>query len=38
MSLAAITGRGHPLLTNLAEKVPMIKDDWVVLLGVRKLD
>ncbi len=38
MSLAAITGRGHSLLTNLAGKVPMIEDNRVVLLGVRKLD
>lgn len=38
MSLASITGRGHPSLKNLAGKVPMIEDNLVHLLGVRKLD
>jgi arginase len=38
MALAAITGRGHPLLTNLGNKKPMIEDNLVHLIGVRKLD
>jgi arginase len=38
MTLASITGRGHPLLTNLASKIPMVKDKLVHLIGVRKLD
>jgi len=38
MALASITGRGHPLLTNLGGKMPMIEDKLVHLIGVRKLD
>lgn len=38
MGLAVITGRGHPSLVQLAGKVPMIKGERVVLLGVRSLD
>ncbi|TXT62402.1 MAG: Arginase [Promethearchaeota archaeon] len=38
MTLAAITGRGDAALIGLANKVPMIKDSLVHLIGVRKLD
>jgi arginase len=38
MALASITGRGHPLLTKLGGKMPMIEDNLVNLIGVRKLD
>jgi len=38
MSLAAITGRGPSSLTSLAGKVPMINEERVSLIGVRRLD
>ncbi len=38
MTLAAIIGRGHPQLINLAGKIPMINEETTVLIGVRELD
>ncbi|NJN16844.1 MAG: arginase [Oscillochloris sp.] len=38
MSLAVLTGRGHPLLTSLAGRTPAIRPERVALVGARDLD
>jgi arginase len=38
MSVAALTGRGHPLLTGLAGRVPAFRPERVALIGIRDLD
>jgi arginase len=38
MALAALTGRGHPLLTALAGRTPAIRPEHVALVGARDLD
>lgn len=38
MSVAALTGRGHPLLTGLAGRTPALSPEHVALVGVRDLD
>ncbi|MCU0494998.1 MAG: arginase [Chloroflexaceae bacterium] len=38
MPLAALTGRGHPLLTALAGQTPAIRPEHVALIGIRDLD
>ncbi len=38
MPLAALTGRGHPVLTRLGKTVPIIPEERVALIGVRNLD
>ncbi|WP_129628692.1 arginase [Candidatus Oscillochloris fontis] len=38
MSLAALSGRGHPRLTGLAGRVPAIPPDQIALVAVRDLD
>lgn len=38
MSVAALTGRGHPTLTGLAGRLPAIRPEHVALIGVRDLD
>jgi arginase len=38
MSVAALTGRGHPLLTGLAGRIPAVSPAHVALVGVRDLD
>jgi arginase len=38
MSLAALTGRGHPALTQLMGPEPVLQDTHVALVGVRSLD
>lgn len=38
MSLAVLTGRGHPALTGAAGRPPALDDANVVLVGVRSLD
>lgn len=38
MALAALTGRGHPLLTGLAGRTPAIRPEHVALVGVRDID
>ncbi|WP_298817037.1 arginase [Chloroflexus sp.] len=38
MPLAVLTGRGHPLLTGLAGRVPAFEPGQVVLIAVRDLD
>jgi arginase len=38
MSVAALTGRGHPLLTGLAGRTPAVRPEQVALVGVRDLD
>ncbi len=38
MALAALTGRGHPLLTGLAGRTPAVRPEHVALVGVRDLD
>ncbi|NTW02122.1 MAG: arginase [Oscillochloris sp.] len=38
MSLAALSGRGHPLITGLAGKTPAIRPEQIALVGVRDLD
>jgi arginase len=38
MPLAALTGRGHPLLTGIAGRVPAIAPENVALIGVRDID
>jgi arginase len=38
MSLAALTGRGHPALTGLAGGTPAIHTERVALVGVRDID
>lgn len=38
MSVAALTGRGHPQLTHLLGTSPVLRDSDVVLVGIRDLD
>jgi arginase len=38
MALAALIGRGHPLLTGLAGRTPAFEPEHVALVGVRDLD
>jgi arginase len=38
MSVAALTGRGHPLLTGLAGRTPAVRPEHVAMIGVRDLD
>jgi arginase len=38
MSLAALTGIGHPLLTGLAGRTPAIRPEHVALVGARDID
>ncbi|MCS6882314.1 MAG: arginase [Oscillochloridaceae bacterium] len=38
MGLAALIGRGHPLLTGLARRIPAVPSERVALIGVRDLD
>lgn len=38
MPLAALTGRGHPLLTHLMGKSPVVDAKHVVVVGARDLD
>lgn len=38
MSVAALTGRGHPALTHILASVPAIREANVVYVGVRDLD
>ncbi|RRR69129.1 MAG: arginase [Candidatus Viridilinea halotolerans] len=38
MSLAALTGHGHPRLTNLAGRVPAVRPEHVAIVGLRDLD
>jgi arginase len=38
MSLAALTGKGHPLLTGLAGITPAVRPEHCVIVGVRDID
>ena len=38
MSVAALTGQGHPLLIGLAGRVPALRPEHVAMVGVRDLD
>jgi arginase len=38
MSVAALTGRGHPRLTALLDSGPVLRDSNVAMVGVRDLD
>lgn len=38
MSVAALTGHGHPLLTGLAGRTPAVRPEHVAYIGVRDLD
>ncbi|NTU80398.1 MAG: arginase [Chloroflexales bacterium] len=38
MSVAALTGHGHPLLTGLAGRTPAVRPEHVAMVGVRDLD
>ncbi|MEI8167562.1 MAG: arginase [Chloroflexales bacterium] len=38
MAVAALTGRGHPLLTGLAGRTPAVRPAHVALVGIRALD
>ncbi|PKM80064.1 MAG: arginase [Firmicutes bacterium HGW-Firmicutes-14] len=38
MSLAAVTGRGHPDLVQLGGRAPKVREEKTVLIGVRDLD
>ena len=38
MSIAALTGRGHPALTSLLAPGPVLRDGDVALVGIRSLD
>jgi arginase len=38
MPVAALAGRGHPLLTQLAGVTPAIRPEQIALIGVRDLD
>lgn len=38
MSMAALTGRGHPALTSLLTEGPVLRDSDVALVGIRSLD
>jgi arginase len=38
MSVAALTGRGHPALTRLHESCPVLRDADVALVGIRDVD
>lgn len=38
MALAALAGRGHPLLTGLAGRIPAMRPEHIALIGARDLD
>ncbi len=38
MSLAALTGKGHPLLTGLAGVTPAVRPEHCAIIGVRDID
>ena len=38
MGVAALTGRGHPALSALCQRRPVLRDDDVALVGIRDLD
>src|SRR6266540_3744241 len=38
MSVAALTGRGHPALTALLEPGPVLRDANIAMVGIRDLD
>jgi arginase len=38
MSLAALSGRGHPLLTGLAGRTPAIRPEHIALVAARDID
>jgi arginase len=38
MSVAALTGRGHPRLTALLDSAPVLRETDVALVGIRDLD
>lgn len=38
MSLAALTGKGHPLLTGLAGAIPAVRPEHCAIVGVRDID
>jgi len=38
MSVAALTGRGHPRLTALLEPGPVLRDANIAMIGIRDLD
>jgi arginase len=38
MSLAALSGRGHPLLTGLAGRAPAIRPEHIALVAARDID
>jgi arginase len=38
MSLAALTGTGHPLLTGLAGAIPAVRPEHCAIVGVRDID
>jgi arginase len=38
MSVAALTGRGHPRLTGLLEPGPVLRDANIAMVGIRDLD
>lgn len=38
MSVAALTGRGHPRLTQLLQSAPVLRDADVAMVGIRDLD
>jgi arginase len=38
MSLAALTGNGHPLLTGLAGSIPAVRPEHCAIIGVRDID
>lgn len=38
MGVAALTGRGHPELTALRQRSPVIREDDMALVGIRDLD
>ncbi|MEM8532753.1 MAG: arginase [Chloroflexota bacterium] len=38
MGVAALTGRGHPDLSTLCQRRPVLRDDDVALVGIRDLD
>lgn len=38
MSVAALTGRGHPALLGIGQRTPVLRDREVALVGIRDLD
>jgi arginase len=38
MSVAALTGRGHPRLTSLLEPGPVLREGNIAMIGIRDLD